>query len=174
MERRQFLAFAAALPLFIRFGYTSKAGLNHIHFVGSFGRQVKEELLFQLSEQQSFFERFPGLAFSSSKLHSAVVSDMGDPELPRFIKSIDANGEFRRSCIGYFSVDFKTENVSRKEDIARRFRMVHETLPHQRIFTDLDYEEPKAVPRWPMEWNSNRLTFQQKQIVWELYRNWTP
>ena len=173
MERREFLALAAILPLSIRYGHIPEVRSDHIQFIGSFGRQVEQELRFQLSKQRSLFEILLNLTLSENKPHSAVVSEMSDPELCSFIKSTESNEKFRRSCVGYFAVNFRTGDTSCKENIGRLSRVIHETFPHQRIFTDLDYEEPKALPQWPLVWKNNRLTLEQKQIVWELSRNGT-
>ena len=152
MERREFLAIAAMLPLSIKFGHLSKVHLDHVRFIGDFGGQVEEELRSQIFKQKTLFERLLDLTSSRGRPRFAVVSDMNGPELPIFIKSIESNAKFRQSCVGYFGAKFRTENASAKEDIGKRFRLVHQTFPHQRIFTDLDYEEPKSLPQWPITW----------------------
>ena len=146
---------------------------NHIRFIGRFGLQVEQELRFQLTKQRSLFGNILNLTFSRNEPDSAVVSEITDPELSSFIKSKESNKKFGRSCVGYFAVNFRTGDASCKESIGRQFRLIHETFPHQRIFTDLDYEEPKDLPRLPLEWKNNHLTLEQKQIVWELSRNGT-
>jgi hypothetical protein len=171
MERREFLALAATLPIWIQCKHASEVRLNHIRFIGVFGNQVEEELWFQLSQQRPLSERLLNLTSSRNRPRYAVVSEISHPELFTFIKSIESNAEYRRSCVGYFASNFRTKDVSRKENIGKQFRLVHDTFPHQRTFTDLDFEEPKLIPEWPMEWKNNNLTLEQKQIVWELFRN---
>jgi hypothetical protein len=172
MKRKDSIAFAAIVPIWDRFFRVSNIHLDHVRFVGSFGRQIEKELRFQMSGRRTLNEWLLSLANFRNRRRHVVVSDISDPGLPALIRSIESDMDFARSCVGYFAATFRTENVSRKEDIGKRFRLVHETFPHPRIFSDLDYEQPKALPQWPLVWKDNRLTLEQKQIVWELSRNW--
>jgi hypothetical protein len=128
----------------------------------------------QISNQWSLIENLLCLNTRGHKPHVVVVSEMNDPELLACIKFMKSSEEIRPSCVGYFAVNFQTGNSPPKENTGRLFRLIHEVFPKVRIFTDLDYQEPKAPPQWPLEWADNCLSLEQRQMVWELLRNDCP
>jgi len=174
MERREFLALAVTLPLAISDGGRSGIRLNYIRFIGSFGRQVEQELRAQLPNHCYLVGHLLNLNTQGQKPNPIVVAEIGDPELLEFIKHMKSSIDIRHSCVGYFALNFQSGNTSIKENIASLYRLIYNAFPRHRIFTDLDYQDTNMLPRWPLKWETDVLTTEQKQIVWELRQNLFP
>lgn len=98
-----------------------------------------------------------------------IVSRLDDLLLWRFIKLTEVD-KIKGELGGYFiQPSFEQTNAALTIPVIRNQRRAQKLFTNVRVFSKLDFDKQEIKPHWPgMKWLDEKMTNDEKQIVWEL------